>query len=261
MYENKSFLQPNKLVALIGYIFIFFVGSSIITTLIIKIYSLFSNDSFQELFNLIVTTDDFEKLTDIQLRNYAMINSIANFTIYLFLTIFVCFYMRDLIKLDFEKFNNEWQKYLGLLVIFTIGFYSISFLIEYIISLFVSDTSSNQESIIIMIKNGGAFFVFLNVVLFAPIVEELIYRKIIFSLLERKPIYLSYIVSSFTFALPHMFSTKTNIIDWFLLLIPYLSSALLLCTAYHLSKKNIFITIGIHLINNLIAFIIIYGGL
>ena len=91
-----------------------------------------------------------------------------------------------------------------------------------------------------------------------PLVEELIYRKAIFKLLDKKHIVLSYVVSTIVFVLPHMLSTPINNFgDWLLLCVPYFISAILLCLVYHLSKKNVYASWFVHMINNLVTFILI----
>ncbi len=99
---------------------------------------------------------------------------------------------------------------------------------------------------------------FVAVVICAPIVEELVYRKAIFSFLDKKPIAVAYIVSIILFTLPHMLTTSfQQPLQWFLISIPYLISALMLCVIYHVSGKNIYASWFTHMINNLVSFILI----
>ena len=165
--------------------------------------------------------------------------------------------MRNHLVNDFKEIKEKPIYFTVLAIISVILFYGISILVSYCIDKLVG-VSNNQSLIEGMILNGGAIPVFFAVVIFAPIVEELIYRKAIFHFFKNKHIIVSYIVSSVIFALPHMISTPIeNITDWLLMCIPYLVSAILLCLIYHLSKKNIYVVWIVHMINNLVTFILI----
>ena len=165
--------------------------------------------------------------------------------------------MRNHLLDDFREVKNRKLYYILFAVIGAIAFYAITLVVSAVVSYLVGE-SNNQNVIEGMILNGGTIPVFFAVVLCAPLVEELVYRKSIFKLLENKPIIYSYLVSVIAFVLPHMISTPmTNIGNWLLLCIPYFVSAILLCLVYQKSNKNIWVVWGIHMFNNLIAFILI----
>lgn len=261
-HTGNPIFKPNKIVALILYIFMTYIGSSIILILITKIYaSTHENVLFEDLLSLLIAKDLDEALknTTSSLRiAYGKVNAIGNMMGYLIMLLTTCFYMRNYLIEDTLEWKSKYKYLLWFIPVAALVFYGLSFGIDSIISSLVDGSSQNQNTIVLMIQNGGAFYMFIAVVICAPIVEELIYRKAIFSFLEKKHIAWSYVVSTIFFTLPHMITT-TNVSpgDWFLLAIPYAVSAVMLAAIYHLSKKNIYATWFAHLLNNLISFIII----
>lgn len=114
-------------------------------------------------------------------------------------------------------------------------------------------TSDNQETIIKCI-NSSSTLMTISTCLFAPIVEELIFRKCFFSLFKND--ILALFVSGIVFALIHVIGSMD-----FINILPYLLTGFLLGTFYVLSRKNIFVTICAHIIANTVAFVIILQGM
>ena len=157
-----------------------------------------------------------------------------------------------------KLFNKETLKYgfFGALAImgFSIFYNSV------ISSIFdIGTGNANQENVVAFIKNN-AFFGFLSVVVFAPIVEEITYRYCLFGGIARKKKWLAYIVSGGVFALMHCVSsvleygfTKELLVE-FLYVPPYLFSGLALCYLYD-ETSNLGGSYIAHLLNNLVSFI------
>ncbi len=262
MEAKNPFLEPNKIVAVIAYFFLSIFGGSIIIIIAANVYNKINNLNFDGTHLLeVISTTDINNFTEIEKKIYVFCNSFGNFFMYLLLFIVVCFYMRNYLIEDAKKLKQNYKKYLWLIPLTIILGYLITYLIEILISNIINNSSVNQNSIEILIKNGGAVMMFFAVVVFAPIVEELIYRKAIFEFLNKKHIIISYLVSVIIFTLPHMLTTFMedgyNTLDKLLLCIPYLSSGLILCGIYHANDKNIYASWLFHLINNLISFVII----
>lgn len=262
MEAKNPFLEPNKVVAFIAYFILSFIGGSIIIIITANLYNKINNLYFDSFTLLeIISEIDINKLTEIEKKLYVFCNSFGNFFMYLLLFIVVCFYMRNYLIEDALKLKQNYKKYLWLIPLTIILGYLISYFIEMLVSNMINNTSINQSSIETLIKNGGAVMMFFSVVVFAPIVEELIYRKAIFEFLKKKHIIVSYIISVIIFMLPHMLTTFMeigyNTLDKLLLCIPYLSSGLILCAIYHVNNKNIYASWLFHIFNNLISFIII----
>jgi len=96
----------------------------------------------------------------------------------------------------------------------------------------------------------------ISVILFAPFVEEVLFRKLLFGTLEEKfklkPI-VAIIASTLVFSLIHV-SSGDNIIYIF----QYLPLAFVITYSYYKSERNIFVPMGIHFLNNLISVLVVY---
>lgn len=89
-------------------------------------------------------------------------------------------------------------------------------------------------------------YTYISAVLFAPVVEELVFRQGIRYIIPNKLLFI--LISGFVFGGLHIIGNVNSFVD-FLYIIPY--SSLGLVFAYILTKtNNIFVTIGLHLMHN-----------
>jgi membrane protease YdiL (CAAX protease family) len=94
----------------------------------------------------------------------------------------------------------------------------------------------------------------LSTTLLAPFVEEMIFRKFLIGFFEKTlkiPLIVSAILSAIIFGLAHDFSV---------FLLAYLPLALAISLSYAFSNRNVWIPIGVHFLNNLIAAIAVLTG-
>ncbi|MFA7366964.1 MAG: CPBP family intramembrane glutamic endopeptidase [Bacilli bacterium] len=121
-----------------------------------------------------------------------------------------------------------------------------------------NQTSQNQESINNLLNSKYMIFMLLSI-LFIPIIEELIFRKSFFSLLNKfgfnKNLIL--IASSLAFGLIHVVFNLSIGYDELFLSIPYIVSGLVLGYIYIKSEENIYTVTIVHILNNLIASLLI----
>lgn len=262
MYLNKEdnyidiIKKPSKIGMVVSYILIFVIGSSILMSLLAFLVAKKYDVSAMSLVSYLAgqINDEIYKIPASKLNAYTM------FIAYGFTVLFVGFYGRNYLRDDFKKLmKNKWWKNLLLIIILAGGFYLISFLVEKLIRMAIGQNDSlNQTLIEEMVKFGSPTLSFFAVVVFAPLVEELIFRKVIFEYGNKISIVLSYVISSLVFGLMHMVSTTDVTIGvWLLLGLSYISSGVLLCVVYHLSGQNIYISTIAHILNNLLSFIFI----
>lgn len=114
--------------------------------------------------------------------------------------------------------------------------------------------SSNQSSIE---KTASSLYysIMLRAVLFGPIVEEIVFRGVIFRFLREKTYLLSYLISSFLFAFLHFYKAvlfEGDILQ-LLLVIPFMIVGIGLNNIYE-KTDNIMYPILFHIILNSIAF-------
>lgn len=260
--RRNPLLEPNKTVAVIIYFALTLIGGSFIITILALLYSktqglgLAPNEVLE-----IVSITQFDTLDIKYYGLYVFSNATANLIMYILLFLFVLFYMRDYLKQDAKNLIKNYKKLIWLIPLCAGIGYGISYGVEVGIGTLIQNSSVNQSSIEFLIEHGGAVSMFFAVVVCAPIIEELIYRKAIFEYLKKYPIIVSYVVSILIFMLPHMITTFIepghSPLDNFLLTIPYMCSGFLLCLTYHLCNKNIYASWFFHVVNNLVAFILI----
>ncbi len=186
---------------------------------------------------------------------------LATFLLYLLLAlIFIIIYHKDLIK-DFKSFKKDYKKILKVTSLYWLIGIFIMIVSSFIINMFHIDTNANQEANIELLKSMP-IVEFLCAVIFAPITEELVFRKSFKNISSNKHIYA--LSTGIIFGLVHVTSSLSGIESLIMLLylIPY--SALGIAFGYAYKKTdNIYGTIFIHAIHNVISLLqlIIIGGL
>jgi len=173
------------------------------------------------------------------------------------------------LAVDKVNFKNDWQRFkktfgyhIGQIVVGYILVYVALIVSQYILELLnVTSTSANENAIADMFSSDPLqlILLFLLLCVFTPIVEELVFRKAIYSFFQNKLGHLAGIIGSgLIFGLMHVIAYMD-----FIQSIPYIFMGLVFGYIYYQSKKNIYVTIGVHFINNFVAYVsyvmIIFG--
>jgi hypothetical protein len=129
----------------------------------------------------------------------------------------------------------------GGFVAILVATYGLSYIYD---ALSIEGTSENQAMIEAFLSFDSKIFMIITTVLLAPFVEEILFRKLLFGVLEDKmhlkPL-LAVLISALLFAAIHG-------VDIFFF--QYFALALIISASYALSNNNIFVSIGLHFINN-----------
>lgn len=177
---------------------------------------------------------------------YLIITSI----IYLLLLIYL---YRNELKDDLGKFKLiNVVKYIP---IYIIGVLLMAYSNSLISNITNADISKNEELVREYIKLLPIYMSF-STVIYAPIVEEITFRKTFKNIFNNK--YLFIIISGCIFGLVHISFSSTTFND-FLMIIPYIIMGIDFSYIYYKSD-NIFTTITLHSIHNLILLIIQFIG-
>lgn len=252
-YKEKN----NLLYAILSYLCILFILSSFIIIGIGLVISIKEQLDFFELFSSFAATD-FTQLSPDILKASAITQSYSNLIAYVLSTVLVVIFLRKYLVEDFIKIKQSPVRFTVFSLVAGILFILISYGIDILFSQFV-ESSQNQNNIEMIMANGGAIPMVISVVLLAPVVEELIFRKAIFKFNEKGSIVTSYVISIVAFTLPHMLSSDmSNTFKWLLQCIPYASCGFMLCFIYDKSNKNIYAAIVAHMMNNLLAAILMF---
>lgn len=256
-------ISLRRSLLLIGiYVSVFYIFGSFISLIISGIFSLFK----------------------IEVSHEALMYAIINFSTYFILALSLIPFCIKIFITDFHKFKNHLTKNILIIIISTIVLLTSTIIVSLLIYLLLfilnkigivgnkyielDSTSENQQLITEMLTSSipSAILTIIPTVILAPILEELVFRKALFGLNQKIPA-LGIIISSIIFASIHVVSgifsnsilflagkeTFDAIIVECIYFFSYFTDAVVLSLAYYLSNYNIYVTILIHLINNLIS--------
>lgn len=161
------------------------------------------------------------------------------------MVIFAFLYYRSFqkdIKLMKEKHKEYYQKYLKYWLL-SVG---IMFVSNAIIMMITGNSTSGNEKAIRELFSTSPLYVYFSGVIFAPFVEELIFRKCFHDLIPNR--YLFIFISGFVFGGLHVLTNYSGALD-LLYLIPYCAPGLVF--AYIMEKTdNVLVSIGLHFLHN-----------
>lgn len=205
---------------------------------------------------------DFNALSE---SRFYLINALMNLALYGGLTIIFLWFARVYL------FKNQWLYFknnltfsvlmfgLGMYLLFAANFVSAG-LLELISG---PIDPANQQAINDLLTSNplNAMLVFMFAVLFAPFVEEIVFRKGIYGLLEhRLGTLLAILGSSLIFSLIHvtgemtgLLSGANSLIDLFFTVLPYFLLGNVLAFIYYYSGRQIWIVVFVHMLYNFIS--------
>jgi membrane protease YdiL (CAAX protease family) len=169
-----------------------------------------------------------------------------------------------MVLVDRVNFKRKWREFRQNISA-NLGKISIGFILVYLAlmasqvileTLGISEVSKNEETIASLFTADPLRLVllFLLLCIFTPIVEEIIFRKVVFGFLDRRfGAIIAIIFSGAIFGIMHVISYGD-----FIQSIPYILMGTVFGFVYHWSKNNIYVTIGVHFINNLIAYLLYF---
>ena len=162
------------------------------------------------------------------------------------LIIFILIYRKDITK-DFKNFYNkniinnlkEPIKYwiIGLIIMI---------ISNYIILILTNNNLSQNEQNVRELINKAPLFMLFETLIYAPITEEILFRKSLKDIFNNKYIYA--IISGLFFGFMHIASSISNYKE-LLFILPYSAIGICFAICYN-NTKNIFSTITIHSLHN-----------
>jgi len=185
--------------------------------------------------------------------------NLLNTIMYIMLLVGIGYFSITVLKKDWKLLDKKPTKLISMAVI-GIGIIFIANLIASVLATVLSDifnytakTSVNQAAIIQMLNSPYMILMVINAVIFAPIVEELVFRKAFFSLIKNK--WVALVVSSLMFSLIHIISEPT--LGGFMVnLVIYGASGVGFGYIYLNHKENIYSTIIVHALWNLMSIVL-----
>ena len=182
--------------------------------------------------------------------------SISNLALYLTLFLIFLYMLRKYLKEQLIHTKNNFHAFilttaLGLFGLFVVV-YSTSLIMTF---LNVTENSQNQEVLnnLVTASLFDRVSLVIFTVIFAPFVEELVFRRAIFGFFEKVNIPLAILISGLSFGFIHVLSGD------YIQLIIYGSLGVALAYTYYRSNKNIMAVIAIHMVYNLVITIIMFA--
>ncbi len=192
-------------------------------------------------------------IRDIYSGNQVLVNLALIASNFITLIIFVFIYRKTIVK-DLYKFNkkdfktgfNYWITGIVLMILLNV-------VLSIIGGTLVGNEATNRE----IIKNYLPYAIF-GMCIYAPVVEELVFRRALRPLFNNK--YLYGLTSGFIFGSIHVFDEIANLLSTgvftinLLYVLPYVGLGMFFAFSYY-ETDNIYSTITFHAIHNLIAII------
>lgn len=183
-------------------------------------------------------------------------SNLLNTLMYIMLLVTIGYFSIAILKKDWKLLDKKPTKLISMAVI-GLGIMFIANLISSVLASglsvifnYTAETSANQAAIIQMLKSPYMILMIINAVIFAPIVEELVFRKAFFSIIKNK--WMALVVSSLMFSLIHIISEPT--LGGFIVnLVIYGGSGVGFGYIYLNHKENIYSTIIVHALWNLMS--------
>lgn len=188
-------------------------------------------------------------LTDKEYITYITISNI------ILIGIYILIYRKILIH-DIKDFIKNLKNYFTT----SLKFWGIGLLVMYISNIIITfvlnkELAGNEQEVRNYIDNFPLYMLF-STVIFAPITEELTFRKSIRDAISNKWIYV--ITSGLIFGMLHIITYIGNLTD-LVYLIPYSSLGIAFALLYH-KTDNIYCPMSMHAMHNLLAVILYLIG-
>ncbi len=263
--EAEIEFKKNRTTAIIG--FAFYYALNFVFSLIFQL--IFHNVALKEL----GLTNEQLSIDPEAFKTYEIVmTAYLNFVTMAVIFIGFIFIFKNILKKDFIEFKSTPGKYFGLFGIGFVLMYVANIIVSFIIMFFFGDdiVSSNQNLLneVFEFNNTTKILLAIFTVIFAPVIEELLFRKSIFNFFKKNT-FVPIIVSAVIFAFIHvsgpmlstfleMFggtATFKDVLIEFAYIGIYLPPAFVLAMVYSEGKNNIYPCILIHIAQNLLSVI------
>lgn len=196
------------------------------------------------------------------LRHMNVVLTSANVDLiyYVISFVFVLIFLFRFLRASFSDLFNNLLGSLQAVVLAYLAYYVIVNLVFYLLSFVLTDMASpNTQEIIKQMKLDKNVMI-LVAVLLAPIVEETLFRGVLFGTIRRKSRVLAYIVTALVFSVYHLWQFFVGGFEWSMLLylLQYVPASLALCWCYERSS-SIWSPIVLHAAINFISVKVIIG--
>ncbi len=189
---------------------------------------------------------DYSHLNEIQKIIYLMINDL------LFILLLICIYRKEIKKNFQDYFGKNLKNNLRTsLRYWAVGLF-IMLISNYIIAIVTKGNLAENEEAVRSLIDIAPWYMAFELMIYAPLTEEIIFRKSIKEAFQNK--YLYVLVSGLIFGGLHVLSSINCTLD-LLYLIPYCSLGFVFALLYQ-KTNNIFSSITVHCFHNTLALVL-----
>lgn len=189
--------------------------------------------------------------------DYTFLGVLLNLGVSLICTVMTVFALKDFLIENIKAFKEKlfenivWSCSAGIAMEYGLAILS-NLIVLLLLGTKGNDGSANQQLFNVYLSSGP-ILMFIQAVIFAPILEELLFRGIIFRTARKKGLVLGHIISSLTFGFLHVYSglLQGDMTQW-IHMIPYVAMGFAFSYAYE-KRGNICVPMIIHMLNNFIA--------
>lgn len=256
LIKNKYLIAG--LLIILYYLIMMQFGSMIMMPLV---NFFFKYDNYVSLLNM------FPKTGFLATYSQTYINTINTWNqtgIYLLFFIVILPLVYKILQDEFVIFHKNFSKYFRMILWMILAYYITNVCITYITMLLKAITKTETESLnqtllegIITSSPFNSLVLFCSIVILGPIIEELIFRKAIYTLAVNK--ILGLVISSLAFGLMHTIGYNYSPIELLINTIPYITSGVIFGILY-IKTDNIIAPIFMHALLNGLSFLLIIGG-
>lgn len=168
--------------------------------------------------------------------------------------VFLMIFLSGFMKASFTELTRHIGETFSAILFGYTFYFAASFAVAYALNFILGITSNpNQDAIDAQLKLNPNTMLAVGVFL-GPVVEEVLFRGVVFGTIRRKNVILAYIVSALLFALYHLVSYFLDGFSWELviMLVEYIPAGIILAWCYE-RGKNIYAPIFLHMIINLVS--------
>jgi len=190
--------------------------------------------------------------------------TLINFITYAVLLILFIILLKNYYIKEFHHFKKKVSLYMLMAIGCFVATYLLSLIINVILyALGVGGVSENQQAIEESLKYP--LLIIPPIIIAAPIIEETVFRGIIFKYFKNLNLPLklnvisAFFISSVLFGLIHVLMAFliTGDVNELILILPYVAAGFMFSLFYYLTN-NIYVCIIAHFLNNLVSVILIY---
>ena len=183
--------------------------------------------------------------------NNTSIKILISILFYVGIIAYSIYTFKDLYVDNFKEFKNHFSAYIHFLLT-KIGIFYIIYIMVAMITVFISgdSVSANQSSI----EKLPIFLSLPLAVIYAPIVEEAIFRGSLRRFIKNDKIFI--VLSGLSFGLLHTVMSEATIVSALVMSLPYVTMGLFLAYLY-VKSNNIFCNMTYHMLQNSLAMIMV----